>query len=104
MAQSTQSSSPSKEKEVRRVGICQPPSGLKQIPIWPNGAPDMASTSRPESVLTAETPEALAGHTSEAVFDVSEPTMTVFPPKGKNTGVGIVVFPGGWISGSRHHD
>jgi acetyl esterase/lipase len=96
MAQSTSSSSTPKQKEVRKVGIWQPPSGLKQVPIWPNGAPDKAITSQPpESVLTAETPEALAGHTSEAVFDVSEPTMTVFPPKGKNTGVAIVVFPGG---------
>ena len=84
------------KKEVQKVGVWQPPSGLKQIPIWPNGAPDKASgTQRPESVLTAETPEALAGGTSEAVFDVSEPTMTVFPPKGSNTGVAMIVFPGG---------
>jgi acetyl esterase/lipase len=29
------------------------------------------------------------------VFDVTNPTMTVFPPKGKNTGAAIIVFPGG---------
>ena len=84
------------QAEVRRVGTWQPPSGLKQIPIWPNGAPDMAGIAQPsESVLTKDTPEALAGRTSEAVFDVSSPTMTVFPPKGKNTGVAMIVFPGG---------
>ena len=94
-AQSANSNSATEQKEVRRVGVWQPPAGLKQIPIWPNGAPDRGNTSQPENVLTAETPEALAGHTSEAVFDVSEPTMTVFPPKGKNTGAAIVVFPGG---------
>jgi acetyl esterase/lipase len=30
--------------------------------------------------------------------NVSVPTMTVFAPKGKNTGVGVVVFPGGGYS------
>jgi acetyl esterase/lipase len=29
------------------------------------------------------------------VNNVSRPTMTVYPPKGKNTGAAVVVFPGG---------
>jgi acetyl esterase/lipase len=82
--------------EERRVGVWQPPSGLQQIPIWPHGAPDMADVHQPpESVLTQQTPEALAGSTSQAVFDVTAPTMTVFPPRGRNSGAAIVVFPGG---------
>jgi acetyl esterase/lipase len=82
--------------EIRTVRTWQPPSGLKQIPIWPNGAPGMKpSTQTPESVLTAQTPEAISGSTSEAVFDVSTPTLTVYPPKGRNTGAAIIVFPGG---------
>jgi acetyl esterase/lipase len=91
-------SSPSNQRQAttRVVGIWLPPSGLRQIPIWPNGAPDMAGVSQPaESVLTAETPNAIGGHTSQAVFDVTSPTMTVFPPKAKNTGVAMIVFPGG---------
>jgi len=82
--------------EVRTTGIWQPPAGLTQIPIWPHGAPDMAGVARPaESVLTAPTPEAIGGKTSQAVFDVTAPTMTVFPPKGRNSGVAMIVFPGG---------
>jgi acetyl esterase/lipase len=82
--------------EPRKVGIWQPPAGLKQIPIWPHGAPGVADVSQPpESVLTAETPEAIGGHLSEAVFDVTAPTMTVFPPQGRNTGAAMIVFPGG---------
>jgi acetyl esterase/lipase len=78
------------------VRMWQPPSGLEQVPIWPNGAPDMAGLPQPaEKVEVAETPNAIAGHTSEAVFDVTSPTMTVFPPKGRNTGVSMIVFPGG---------
>jgi acetyl esterase/lipase len=84
------------EDRVTMVGVWRPPSGLKQIPIWPKGAPDMDAVSQPpESVLTVHTPEALEGGTSQAVFDVTSPTMTVFPPKGSNSGAAIIVFPGG---------
>lgn len=79
-----------------RAGIWQPPRGLRQIPIWPNGAPDMLGVSQPtERVEIAETPDAIDGHTSEAAWDVSSPTMTIFPPKGRKTGAAIIVFPGG---------
>lgn len=82
--------------ETRRTGVWQAPRGLAQTPIWPAGAPDMEGASRaPESVLTAQTPEAIEGDTSEAVFDVTVPTMTLFPPRGRNGGAAIVVFPGG---------
>jgi acetyl esterase/lipase len=37
----------------------------------------------------------VAGRPWVEVGDVSRPTMTVYPPKGKNTGVAVVVFPGG---------
>jgi acetyl esterase/lipase len=96
-AQAHRPTTPDQQRaDVRKVGIWQPPAGLKQIPIWPNIAPDMAGVSQPaESVLVAETPEAIDGHTSEAVFDVTSPTMTVFQPTGRNTGVAMIVFPGG---------
>ena len=78
-------------------GPWQPPGGLKQIPIWPGTAPDMKKLAgqAPERVEIAQTPDALDGKTSEAAWDVSRPTMTVFAPKGKSTGVGVIVFPGG---------
>lgn len=37
----------------------------------------------------------VAGRPWLEVSNVSEPTMTVYSPKGKNTGVAVVVFPGG---------
>lgn len=79
-----------------RIGVWRQPEGLVQTPIWPGPAPDMADWDRPpESVITASTPEAIDGSTSQAAFDVAVPTMTVFPPRGRNTGAAIVVFPGG---------
>lgn len=74
----------------------QPPAGFKQSPLWPKGAPDMKGVPLvPERIERVETPEALHGPLSEAVWDVSSPTMTVFPPQGKNSGAAMVVFPGG---------
>jgi acetyl esterase/lipase len=82
--------------DVTRVGVWQPPEGRIQTPIWPGAAPDMDGfTTKPESVLTAWTPEAIDGDTSQAVFDVTVPTMTIFPPRGRNTGAAVIVFPGG---------
>ena len=82
--------------ETRTTGTWQPPVGLKQVAIWPNGAPDMAGVAQPpESVLTAQTPEAIGGTISQAIFDVTAPTMTIFPPRGRNVHAAMIVFPGG---------
>jgi acetyl esterase/lipase len=84
------------EADVRKIGIWQPPSGLEQIPIWPNGAPDMEGVSQPaERVEITKAPDVVAGRPYTAVYDVTSPTITVFPPKGTNTGASMVVFPGG---------
>lgn len=70
--------------------------GLTQESIWPGEAPNMDDApTLPETVRIAETPEALRGDRSETVLNVSRPTMTIYPPKGRNTGAAVVVFPGG---------
>lgn len=77
-------------------GPWKAPIGLEQRPIWPDGAPDMQGKAiGPERVEIADTPDAIEGVTSEAAWDVSVPTMTIFPPKGRNSHAAIVVFPGG---------
>jgi len=77
-----------------QANIWQPSSGHKQIPIWPGEAPDAQSTANPEEVKTVNTP-LIAGKPRLEVTHVSQPTMTVYSPKGKNTGAAVVVFPGG---------
>lgn len=73
-----------------------PEPGVVQEAIWPGASPNMDSADAgPERVLVAETPEALFGNRSEAVFNVTRPTMTIYPPRGRNTGAAVVVFPGG---------
>lgn len=72
----------------------QPSPGHTQIPIWPGIAPDSQPTTGPEQVGT-DTKDLVAGRPWVYVENVSKPTMTVYSPKGKNTGVAVVVFPGG---------
>lgn len=74
----------------------QPPAGLQQVPIWPVTAPGMADVAQPaESAELIESPHLVAGRPWTAIHDVVIPTMTVFSPKGRNTGAAMVVFPGG---------
>lgn len=82
--------------EAATLGGWQPPPGFDQVLIWPKGAPDMASTPlTPEHVEITKAPDLVAGRPYVGVYDVTSPTVTVFPAKGKNTGVAMVVFPGG---------
>ena len=73
-----------------RDTIWQPSPGHTQVPIWPGAVPD---------ALPNPTPESLGPPAGREWWpranDVSRPTMTVYAPAGRNTGVAIVVFPGG---------
>ncbi len=80
-----------------RAAAWQPASGVAQVAIWPGAAPDTPLSDRPESVAMAD--NLVAGRPWRWVTDVSTPTMTVFPAKGKNTGAAVVVFPGGGFMG-----
>lgn len=83
-----------------QASVWQPRAGLIQSPIWPADAPDNKGLAqKAENVLTVVAPEALVGGVSQAVFDVSQPTMTIFPPTVPGNGTAIVVFPGGGFKG-----
>ncbi|MGN2253875.1 alpha/beta hydrolase [Frateuria sp. GZRe12] len=68
-----------------RPAVWQPSPGHMQVPIWPGTVPD---------ALPHPKPEAVAADWAK-VTNVSHPTMTMYAPKGHNTGVAVVVFPGG---------
>jgi acetyl esterase/lipase len=75
--------------------VWQPTPGHTQVPLWPGAAPDPQPVAGPESVTTTGKDSLVAGRPWVAVGNVSQPTMTVYSPKGKNTGAAVVVFPGG---------
>lgn len=73
----------------------QPSSGHTQLPIWPGTVPDAQPVAGPEIAKTTGMEFLVAGRPAVGVSRVSQPTMTVYAPQGKNTGAAIVVFPGG---------
>jgi acetyl esterase/lipase len=72
----------------------QPSPGHTQVPIWPGNVPDARPITGPETTKI-NTTDLVAGKPWLYINNVSHPTMTVYSPKGKNTGAAVVVFPGG---------
>jgi acetyl esterase/lipase len=76
-----------------QTNVWQPSPGYTQIPIWPDTPPDATAQHirRPEyatNVPTSEGPMVW-------VCNVTRPTLTVYSPTETNTGMAMVVFPGG---------
>jgi acetyl esterase/lipase len=73
----------------------QPSPGHTQIPIWPGAPPDPQPVAGPEYAEWSGNSFLPGGRQALGVGNVTRPTMTVYPAKGKNTGAAVVVFPGG---------
>jgi acetyl esterase/lipase len=73
----------------------EPSAGHVQVPIWPGAAPDPQPVSGPEFAKTTGKESLVGGRPLTIVNRVSRATMTIYSPKGKNTGAAVVVFPGG---------
>ena len=54
-----------------------------EVPLWPGAVPDAQAAPGPQQEWT----------------NIVRPTMTVYPPKQANSGVAVVVFPGGGFEG-----
>jgi acetyl esterase/lipase len=67
---------------------------LKPHSIWPKGAPG-DTTQMDERDTTKPADNLIAGRRIIKLAGVTNPTITVYPPKGKNTGAAVLVFPGG---------
>ncbi|HEY0791969.1 MAG TPA: alpha/beta hydrolase [Chthoniobacterales bacterium] len=76
------------------VPVWQPAPGHMQVPIWPGVVPDAQPAAGPEGMKPVED-QPVAGKPWVRIENVSQPTMTVYSPKGRNTGAAVVVFPGG---------
>ena len=77
--------------------VWQPSPGHTQVPIWPGTVPDARPFTGPETLKT-DAKDLVAGRPWTYINNVSKPTMTVYSPKGVNTGAAVVVFPGGGYS------
>lgn len=70
-------------KQPQQANAIAPPVKHKQLPIWTKSIPDS------ELITGVET------YNDGMVRNVSIPTITIYAPKGENTGAAVVVFPGG---------
>ncbi len=78
----------------RQDKVWQPVAEVAQIPIWPGEPPSQSLLAAgSESYGTGK--KQIAGRSFTIVEHVSQPTMSIFPAKGQDTGATIVVFPGG---------
>ncbi len=76
----------------------QPAAPQVQIAIWPGAVPDAQAAPGPEDTATVKD-HLVAEKTWTWVTNVTQPTMTVYSPTGKNAGAAMVVFPGGGFEG-----
>lgn len=74
--------------------VWQPSPGHVQVPIWPGTPPDAQAVPGPE-YARATKHDLVAGKPWIEVGNVTRPVMTVYSPARNNTGVAVVVFPGG---------
>lgn len=78
-----------------QASVWQPAGKFEQIPLWPHGAPGSPKPSSAEYTETDVNPNRWNGKPVTGVMNVSDPTITVYPPKKLNSGAAVVVFPGG---------
>ena len=73
----------------------QPTPGHTQIALWPGKVPDANAVQGPEMAEVTDAKDLVGGKPWTWIGHVTQPTLTVYSPKGRNTGAAVVVFPGG---------
>jgi len=63
--------------------------------VWPSAPPDAVPTNGPEADISTAKDNLIASRPVVRLGNVSTPTITLYTPKGANTGAAVVVFPGG---------
>jgi acetyl esterase/lipase len=76
-----------------RAAAWQPSPGHTQLPIWPSSVAAGRQAAEPETSGVVQS--MVAGKPWTYVRHVTRPTITVYSPKGKNSGTAVIVFPGG---------
>lgn len=81
--------------KVEREGVWQPAAGGTQIPLWPDNVPLARPDSGDRPEATGNGSPTVGGRMWHWASYVTRPTMTIYRPKGRNTGAAMLVLPGG---------
>jgi len=65
------------------------------LAVWPGATPGAPANLPAEADTTTAKDNLVAGRWVARIGNVSKPTLTLYKPKGKNSGAAVVVFPGG---------
>ena len=81
-------------KKVLRTSVWNPGQGGSQMPLWPQDlAIQKPESDKPEEVGSVS--KLIAGRPWNYAAFVARPTMTIYPPKMRNSRAAILVLPGG---------
>jgi acetyl esterase/lipase len=72
-----------------------PAADRPTIALWLGATPGVQTNAPAEADTTTAKDNLIAGRPLIRLGNVSSPTLTLYTPKGKNTGAAVVVFPGG---------
>jgi acetyl esterase/lipase len=75
-----------------------PAPGHITMTVWPGADPGATASLPAEADTTTAKDHLVAGKRVARIGNVSTPTLTLYTPKGNNTGAAVVVFPGGGYS------
>ena len=79
-----------------QAAVWPPAASHTTLNLWPAGAiPDPVTVKGPEGNTADPVKNVIAGKPIVIWSNVATPTLTVYTPKGTNTGAAVVVFPGG---------
>ncbi len=81
--------------KVEREGVWQAPAGGTQIPLWPAHVPLARPDSGDHPEATGNGSPLVGGRKWYWASYITRPTMTLYKPKGRNTGAALLVIPGG---------
>jgi len=81
--------------KVEREGVWQPGVDGTQIPLWPANVPLAKPDSGDRPEATGNGSPTVGGRMWHWATYVTRPTMTIYLPKGRNTGAAMLVLPGG---------
>lgn len=90
-------SSPAKIEvpKVEREGVWQPTQGGTQVSLWPANVALAKPDTDDRREATGNGSPLVGGRMWHWASYVTRPTMTIFKPKGRNTGATMMVLPGG---------
>jgi len=72
-----------------------PAPGHLTSPVWPGAPPGAPANPPAEADTTTAKDNLIAGLPLVRLGNVSVPTLTLYKPKGHNSGAAVIVFPGG---------